>query len=148
MNAVTTPARVSLEFDGAYNRIEKEIPFHDSWSNGTGYYGGAVRSTNEHAVKLAPGEMAISHSPMPNDRKIIFVGTALGVIAIFQRYTAGKDDVYTYNVGRDLGQVLDPILGKPLNVNDMFFLTGGSSRHQNNVGQWLSNIVTAARNLI
>lgn len=76
-----------------YNKIEKSIPFNKDWNNGTGYYDGAV-----HDVKLEPGEEAKSISPMPNNRRIIFIGTQLGTIVLFERYTNGADGVIVKNI--------------------------------------------------
>lgn len=84
-------------FSAAYAEIETVIPFNRAWSGGTGYF--------EHAVvpgiapELAPGQLAKSSTP--SGRRIIFIGTRLGPIVIYDRFdgqaNATGDVVLTYN---------------------------------------------------
>lgn len=97
----STPIRTEVDlFDATYAAVKNKIPFDPTWANGTGYYNGAAVGKN--APQLAPGEMAISRSPEPNNRKIIFVGTRLGNIVVFERYSGGNMGVYVMNVTPDL----------------------------------------------
>lgn len=106
--AMTLAEMTADLFNTRYNKISKEIPFDPEWNNGTGYYDGAVD------LELAPGEEAKSVSPMPNNRKLIFIGTQLGTVVLFQRFTDGADGVIVKNVSSDmrrLGMIPDGQLG-------------------------------------
>lgn len=72
-----------------------DIEFNPDWSNGTGYYDKAVLS--KVSPKLNPGEVRRCISAGANNRKIILVGTRLGNVVIFQRYT-NSDEVYVTNM--------------------------------------------------
>lgn len=74
-------------FEARFNEIQKEIPFNPEWVHGD-YFDGAVDD-----VKLAPGEEAKSISQAGDDRKLIFVGTQLGTIVLFQRYTGDPNTI-------------------------------------------------------
>jgi hypothetical protein len=74
-----------------YNSIEGKVPFSQSWNNGTGYFNGAVRE-----VKLASGERAASRCP-ETDRRLILLGTVLGTVVFFERYSGGADGVVVAN---------------------------------------------------
>ena len=77
-------------FDSKFATTTKEIPFSEEWNNGTGYLDFAVKG--EHAVVLENGEIAKSvtsenkTNPRLSHRRMIFVGTALGPVVVFERY--------------------------------------------------------------
>ena len=71
----------------------REIPFDKEWSNGTGYFDHAIYG--EHAVEIKNGEILKSVSP--GNRRIMFLGTRLGTIAVFDRFTGSEKDVFVYN---------------------------------------------------
>jgi hypothetical protein len=51
---------------------------------------------------------------MPNNRRIIFIGTSLGTVVLFERFTDGESGVIVKNVSRDmsrLGMIPDGQLG-------------------------------------
>jgi hypothetical protein len=87
-------------FNARFNTIKNEIPFNPEWNNGTDYLDHSVNGP--HAVKLAIGEMGRSTTPMPNNRRMIFVGTPLGTVVVFERYTGGKHDVFVTNITDEL----------------------------------------------
>ena len=91
---------MGYNFDYAFKNITKEVVFDSSWSNGTGYYDGAITAK----LGLKPGERAKATSPMPNNRRLILVGTRFGNAVFFDRYTqgSGSADVCVSNVPDEL----------------------------------------------
>lgn len=63
-----------------------EITFNPEWSNGTGYFDGAVTASIE-----APSKSSDQHG-----RKIFIIPTLVGNVIVFQRY-AGDEDVFASN---------------------------------------------------
>lgn len=91
----TTIQTAATHFNEMFAMITKEIPFNEEWNNGTGYYDGACKGADK--VILEIGEMAKCISPMPNNRKMIFVGTPVGPVVVFERFTGGQNDVFVHN---------------------------------------------------
>jgi hypothetical protein len=60
----------------------KTIQYQKSWDNGAAHYDYAVNG--ENAIKLQPAEMVKTTSS--NGCKMIFVGTQLGPVVVFERY--------------------------------------------------------------
>jgi hypothetical protein len=88
-------------FFRVWDKTEREVPFNESWSNGTGYFDAAV--AGEHAPKLGNGTMV--RSVTPSGRKILIIGSRLGNIVVFQRYT-NRTDVIVTNIPDDLREQL------------------------------------------
>lgn len=84
-------------FTDVFNTLEREIPFDRAWSNGTGYFDHAC--SPDLAPSLKYGEMAKSQTP--TGRRLIFIGTRLGPVVVFDRFDgqAGKegDVVFVFN---------------------------------------------------
>lgn len=85
-------------FGKAFAAIPKEIEFNRAWSNGTGYFDHAV--SGENAPHLKSGEIVKCNTP--GNRRLIIIGTRLGNVAIFDRYSCQnidveKDGIYVYN---------------------------------------------------
>lgn len=102
------PPTTADVFNERFDKIEKVIPYNPLWTNGTGYYDYAVGyrvKEGVEPVKLEPGEEAKSTSDAPNNRKLIFMGTALGTAVFFERYTDGADGVIVRNVSPKLGSL-------------------------------------------
>lgn len=70
-------------FTDAYERITTSLPFDKEWSNGMSHFDKAIYGPN--APKLVYGEM--KKSATPGGRRIIFVGTRLGTVAVYDRFT-------------------------------------------------------------
>lgn len=117
----TTISQVSVTFQAAFAAAEP-MPYNPDWANGTGYCNGAIRG--EHAPKLAIGQIVAAQSPMPNDRKIVIVGTPLGNVAVFQRYSGGDSDVYVFNSTSTFNTYFGSRFGRPLTADDMEYLVG------------------------
>ena len=130
----------TTKFATMFSKITKEIPFNTNWNDGGGYFDGAIKG--EAAMMLKSGEMAKSLSP--NGRHIIFVGTYLGTICVFQRYY-DQDDVYVSNIPRALRltNIVNCIENK-LSENDMEFILGEDRITSNsNLGFTIENIYKA-----
>jgi hypothetical protein len=78
-----------------FNAIAKELPYNPAWANGTGYFNNAISGPS--AVTLAIGEEAKSVDE--HGRKLLFFGTRLGPVCIFERHSDRKD-VIVSNTGR------------------------------------------------
>lgn len=75
-------ANANVIFSEVFVEIPK-IPFNKEWSNGTGYFDNGVYG--EHAPKLNPGQLLGSETP--GGRRLIFIGTRLGNVVVFDRFT-------------------------------------------------------------
>jgi hypothetical protein len=95
---------LDVEFTELYDSLKsKTITFDPSWKNGTGYFDHAMHAD----FGLRPGEMARSFCPS-SQRRIVFVGTAVGNVVLFERYTANLKDnpqpfVIVFNEPHGLG---------------------------------------------
>ena len=100
-------------FNDAFEAATK-VPFDPAWSNGTGYYDNAVSY---------PLEYGSVHAAIDNcERKIILVGTRLGTVVVFQRYT-GRDDIYVSN--HRTSKIFNALLGTTnLNETQMYNAVG------------------------
>jgi hypothetical protein len=111
-----TATTAASHFNEMFDVIKNEIPFNVEWNNGTGYYDGACKGSDK--VILEPGELAKSISPMPNNRKMIFVGTPVGTVVVFERFSGGENGVYVHNAAHHfISQLIQP--QSPLSAHDM-----------------------------
>src|SRR5690606_14628710 len=69
----------------AYNRIETTVQFQDSWKNNTGYLDGLINAD----LDLKSGSVVKTVDDY--NRKVIIVGTELGNVVVFERYTRAND---------------------------------------------------------
>lgn len=77
-------------FEEMYNSPINEIPFNESWHNGTGYYDFATK------VDVPIGVVMKSYDPTTK-RRLLFIGTRLGTVVVFERYEGGKSGIYVMN---------------------------------------------------
>lgn len=70
-------------FKEIYGTIQKVLPYDPKWLTHGDYFHGSVEGI--HAVHLNPGERAKTEAPYPDCRRIIFVGTNIGTMAVFER---------------------------------------------------------------
>jgi hypothetical protein len=89
-------------FDANFEAVTKVTNFNPSWYNGTGYFDHAVNG-GPHSVTLEVGEMSKSLAAGDDGRKLIFVGTDLGTIVVFQRFTDDSEKIVS-NADRRLEQ--------------------------------------------
>lgn len=134
-----TPVTAASHFNEMFAMIQKEIPFNEEWNNGTGYYDGACKGSDK--VVLEPGELAKSISPMPNNRKIIFIGTPVGTLTVFERFSGGENGVYVHNAPHHfVTQLIQP--QSPLNAHDMIsFLGQAWDKGDSNVGMRINRLL-------
>lgn len=113
--ARVTPRR-QQRFTEVYNRIP-DMQFDPKWGDGTGYFNNAIGSGK---VTLKSGELRSATTP--NGRRMIFIGTHLGTVAIFDRYTP-EDNVFVFNMDKRIerGQWL---AGRTIDDVEMFVLLG------------------------
>ena len=122
-------------FVKTFDAITDTIPFQKEWSNGTGYFDHAVKG--EHAPKLRPGRIVKVESP--GHRKMMLVGTPVGNVVVFSRYS-DRDDVYVTNAPQSIystgliesGRVTDRMMG---------IILGQWGDGCENVGELLQNLV-------
>jgi len=69
------------------------------WNNGTGYFDGAVKGIELDAGSIAYGISA-------NDRLVVIVGTHLGNIVLFERFSGGDSSVTVSNIARGIDSIL------------------------------------------
>lgn len=123
-------------FNFAFNKAA-EIEFNQNWANSTGYYDNAV--SGEHAPKLEIGQVVKATSPMPNNRRILIVGTPLGNFVAFERYSGGDNGVIVYNASKNFGHSFAGMLGRPLTEQNIQWLFG-HEWSDSNIGKWLNQL--------
>lgn len=79
--------RINYVFNKAYSFIENFINFNPEWKIGDDF------NDKINLVNLEPGEFAKSFC-VDTNQKIIFLGTRLGTVVIFERYSSGRDGVF------------------------------------------------------
>lgn len=79
--------KVNVCFTEAYARCTREVPYNPSWSNGSGNFDFAVYG--EHAPKLGNGDFI--KSATPSGRRVMIIGTRLGNVAIYDRFTQQQE---------------------------------------------------------
>lgn len=89
INSGTLEDQTAIEL----NRIPTE------WNNGTGYFDGAIEGIQVDAGSIAYGITE-------NDRLIVIVGTHLGNIVLFERYSGGDLDVVCHNSADAIGDLI------------------------------------------
>lgn len=77
-------------FQAKYDQIKEEVPYNANWANKTGYYDHACEG--KHAIELAVGK-EVKAFDTATGRKLILIGTDLGPIVIFNRYTDKYDRI-------------------------------------------------------
>lgn len=135
-------ARVTEIFLAAFHNAT-QVEFSSTWANGTGYYNGAVAGPD--APKLEVGQMVAANSPTPNDRKIIIIGTPLGNLVVFQRYSGGEGDTHVFNSSIVFNKHVGARMGKPLTADDMDYVMGDHRYPEicPNIGEKLQDLATA-----
>jgi hypothetical protein len=124
------------------------IAYNTAWENGTGYFDKAVKG--QVAPVLEIGQMVKSEST--GGRKIVMVGTQLGNVVVFERYTDVESDVVVGNMPRCIEQIAEAhgalsadkiayLLGL-LVGKDMVYSFDGS-----NIGHFVSNLLKFAKKL-
>jgi len=131
---MTQSSLVAALFDKKFNMITTEIPYDPAWNNNTGYFDNAVEGPN--AVILEPTMEA--KSTTDNNRKLIFIGTVLGTIVVFQRYS-GRSDVIVTNQTKALHSTYLIPFGS-IDYDTLVNVVGNGYSVESNVGYWINNI--------
>jgi hypothetical protein len=107
-----------------------------------GYFDGAVAGDN--MVVLEPGEFASSEAIAPDSRKIIFVGTHFGTVAVFQWFTESSE-VIVSNTTDKIRQA-EPVAHGSLQFDNLKFVIGDATcwEPERNLGTYLSKILSIA----
>lgn len=137
MNATQIHAATAV-FAAQYSAM-KEVPFNPKWAFGGGYFDGAAMG--DEAPLLKAGETV--RSQCTKGRKIIIVGTPLGNIVAFQRYT-DSDHVYAANTTDAMYRKSGYQLSGALNVDNLEYIFGYRVDAQNvlpNIGQRLQAVI-------
>lgn len=135
---MNTSFSAPVPFDVTFEKISKtmnkaEVPFNPLWANGTGYYDYAVKG--EHMVHIPVGEMKTCVSD--NGRKMIFIGTPLGPVVVFQRNICNSDTI-VLNMAPKFDAARIVIQGR-LSGRDQIKLLGDGA-YRENIGNWLANV--------
>lgn len=118
-----------------FNEIEKVIPYDHSWANGTGYFNYASK-----LVELKPGEEAKSVATAPDSRRIIFIGTPVGTVVFFERYTDGTGSAFVVVVNRP--KELTDLLPEGSQDQEAFIRAAGV--YGPNIGNALATVIEKA----
>lgn len=132
MHTETNPGKI---FSQAYNYLPK-IEFNNDWVTDDEYY------DNIHGkVILEPGELKASFDAYANKR-LIFIGTRLGVICIYDKYPNQENNgFYHVNVPDCRNKLLQSLIPSPtIGKRDMVMLLGSWERYENNIGHKIEEI--------
>lgn len=127
-------------FDRAFDRIETELPMNQAWKNDTGYMNFAVRG--QHMVNLVDDELVKTYDDVLK-RKAIFVGTPLGPIVLFQRYSESSD-VITVCLADDFRAMQIPGFSGALSSDTIDFALGQSGE---GVGAWINRVASILKDV-
>lgn len=120
----------------------QQVDFNPSWSSDGNCFDNAV--VGQEAPKLEVGQMVAAHTDVPEDRMLIIIGTPLGNVVVFERYTAGQLDAFAINCTREFHRFVGRHLNRPLTADDMDHLLGDYTAMQvdKNIGIVLRDLVT------
>lgn len=110
----------SSAFNAAFEGISLEVQFKTEWKNGTGYF------QCDKVDRIPAGERAKTTDD--HGRRLILIGTRLGTVVLFQRYSENPD-VFVANLPYDMARVFN--LSGALTSENIDFITGGSSGYMN-----------------
>lgn len=126
------------------------IEYNTQWENGTGYLDNAVNSW-DHSPRLEPGDCVKSQST--KGRRIIIVGTPIGNVVIFERYTDPECAIVVANMPRGISRIVDDcgslspetiskVLGVHVYSGEIDFLKS------DNIGHKVKNIIDAFNSIL
>lgn len=75
-------------FEELLAKANRSIEFDMEWANGTGYFNGA------RDVEVPHGEIWTAVAPAPDSRRLVLIGTCVGTIVLFERYTPDGDSPF------------------------------------------------------
>lgn len=128
----------STAFNALYNKIDKVIPFSESWYNGTGYLDNAVKE-----VTLQVGERAKTETTGDGvfKRRVILIGTPVGTAVFFERYLPEKDGTRCGTIVNNVPRQLNGFVASgAVSEQDIVNFIGEDYR---NIGHAVDNIFKA-----
>lgn len=136
---------MSTNFAEIYEGVKETVPFNPKWANGTGYYDHAVKG--EEAPALQPGDIVKTMSEGDNRRRIVIIGTPMGNLVMFDRYTDGARGIVVKNAPEDLCKLVGG-LSSNLSEDTIDHLVGGmwnagNGFKNNNIGVRLKQTLDA-----
>lgn len=140
MNAINTTTAVNgpgRVFNAVFNDpAVVEVPFDAAWSNGTGYFDGAVKAT----IKGLEVPGAVGRCRDQKGRRILIVATRFGNTVVFDRYT-GQDQSGVYVSNAPSNPLIQLVVsGSSVSEDEMNTLFGGWGILQDNIGYAIEKI--------
>jgi hypothetical protein len=120
-------------FDAAFEKAPL-VEYNKAWANNTGYLDNAVTAN----LELNPGQTVKAVDG--HNRKIVIVGTLVGNVAVFQRYT-DNNSTFVHNGPTSIDRLLD-ITGR-ITDEQMALLVGDGFLFKN-IGYRLSTVFREA----
>lgn len=123
------------KFNEAYDAISTTVAFDPAWKNSTGYLDNAVKVD----LGLRPGERAKCVDDFK--RRVIFVGTTLGNVVVFERYSptevGERSEVHVSNLPSGLSNFFNGVcgIGSRLTVEGLEILIGTKHSYVPNFGE-------------
>ena len=84
----------------------KSIPFMSTWANGTGYFDNAVKGKNAPVIEAGTIVKSVDNF----GRKIIIIGTRVGNVVIFERYTDPASTIVVSNEPKAINAILGSLV--------------------------------------
>ena len=110
------------------------VEYDSSWANCTGYFDGGVNAPVESGD--------IKASTCPQGRKILLVGTPVGTVVVFERYTGGGGP-YVQNTPPS--SLLEIVVGNGKMSDQQITNTLGFYEGAPNVGHLLENFLAQVK---
>lgn len=96
------------------------VEFNANWSNGTGYLNGIVTDTTLSSLHPAGSVLGTT---CPHGRPILIIPTAVGNVAVFQRYS-DRTDVLVSNLPEGIRKLYPDTAHSALNAEEAQLLLG------------------------
>lgn len=125
---------VERNFKSVLEKIAFEVPFETEWKNGTGYF--------DHAVDCYVPEGRVVKSLCPTTkRRIILVGTVLGTVVVFERYTPDMNQpfILTWHAPK----ALRAFIGEPALTSDTLERIVCTYYPQDNISKHVDALIEA-----
>ena len=99
----------------------KVIPFDPKWNNGTGYLDGAV------AEPVESGKIKVAETS--NARRVVLIGTEIGTIVMFERFSAKEDGERSHIIVANTPRALAGLAECALSSETIDLLAGNYTRN-------------------
>lgn len=131
-------------FERAFDSTENTLEYNPGWTTTAEYLGRAVDAAGPYAISMKPGAQA--KSTTPDGRRILFYGTHIGTLAVFERFTTTNgplsDDQYVLvtNQPRAMTRMHIIPIGAITEASAELIFTGNSGTPGSNIGTWIENL--------